>query len=59
VQNIMASRLLRSTHPHLPKDNEEINAHVKCLQAMLDAAIVVDPALDRNDEAWGHELEHR
>jgi hypothetical protein len=31
VQNIMASRLLRSTHPHLPKDNEEINAHVKCL----------------------------
>jgi hypothetical protein len=26
---------------------------------MLDAAIVVDPTLDRDDEAWGHEHDHR
>jgi hypothetical protein len=37
--------------PHLPKDNEEVNAHVKRLQAMLDTAIVVDPILDRDSEA--------
>jgi hypothetical protein len=23
--------IYRSTHPHLPKDNEEVNAHVKRL----------------------------
>jgi hypothetical protein len=44
--------------PHLPMDNEEVNSHVKCLQAMLDASTVVDPALDHDDEAWGHELDH-
>jgi hypothetical protein len=49
----------RSTHPHLPKDNEEVNAHMKHLQAMLDTTTVVDPALDRDDEARGHELDHR
>jgi hypothetical protein len=32
------------------KDNEEVNAHVKRLQAMLDAATMLDPALDRDDE---------
>jgi hypothetical protein len=37
--------------PHLPKDNEEVNTHVKHHQTMLDAAIVVDPALQREDEA--------
>jgi hypothetical protein len=26
---------------------------------MLDTATVVDMALDRDDEAWGHELDHR
>jgi hypothetical protein len=41
----------QSTHPHLPNDNEEVNTHVKRLQAMLDAATVVDPALNRDDEA--------
>jgi hypothetical protein len=45
--------------PHLPEDNKEVNAHVKRLQAMLDAATVVDPALDRDDEARGHELDHQ
>jgi hypothetical protein len=33
---------------HLPKDNEEVNAHVKHLQVMLDAATMVDPVLDRD-----------
>jgi thiamine phosphate synthase YjbQ (UPF0047 family) len=28
------------TH-HLPKDNEEVNTHVKCLQMMLDATIMM------------------
>jgi hypothetical protein len=41
----------RSTHPHLPNDNEEVNTHVKRLQAMLDAATVVDPTLNHDDEA--------
>jgi hypothetical protein len=45
--------------PHLPKDNEEVNAHVKRLQAMWDIATVVDPMLDREDEAQGHEHGHR
>jgi hypothetical protein len=51
--------LIDQLTPHLPKDNEEVNAHVKCLQAMLDAATVVDPALDRDDEARGQELDRR
>jgi hypothetical protein len=45
--------------PHLPKDNEEVNAHVKCLQAMLDAATVVDPVHDQEYEDWGHKDDHR
>jgi hypothetical protein len=44
---------------NLPKDNEEVNTHVKRLHVMLDATIVVDPILDRDDEAWGHEHDHR
>jgi hypothetical protein len=35
--------------PHLSKDNEEVNAYVKCLQVMLNAATVVDPLLDRDE----------
>jgi hypothetical protein len=45
--------------PHLPKDNEEVNVHVKRLQAMLNTATMVDPVLDRDGEARGHELDHR
>jgi hypothetical protein len=45
--------------PHLPKDNEEVNAYMKHLQVMLDATTVVDPALDCDDEALGHEFDHR
>jgi hypothetical protein len=60
AQNALASRMLiHQLALHLPKDNEEVNAHMKCLQAMLDAAIVVDPTLDHDDKAWGHELDHR
>jgi hypothetical protein len=51
--------LIDQLTPHLPKDNEEVNAHVKRFQAMLDAAAVVDPALVHDDEAWGHEPDHR
>jgi hypothetical protein len=49
----------RSTDPHLPKDNKEVNAHVKHLQAMLDVATVVDLTLDCDDEARGHDPDHR
>jgi hypothetical protein len=50
--------LIDQLTPHLPKDNEEVIAHVKRLQAMLDAPTVVDPVLDRHNEIWGHELDH-
>jgi hypothetical protein len=44
--------------PHLPKDNKEVNVHIKHLQAMLDVATVVDLDLDRDGEARGHDLDH-
>jgi hypothetical protein len=50
--------LIDQLTPHLAKDNEEVNAHVKHFQAMLDATTVVDPALDYDDEAQGHEPGH-
>jgi hypothetical protein len=60
TQNALASRMLiNQLTPHLPKDNEEVNEHMKRLQAMLDVATVVDLALDRDDEARGHEIDHR
>jgi hypothetical protein len=43
--------LIDELTPQLPKDNEEVNAHVKRLQEMLDVATMVNPALDRVDEA--------
>jgi hypothetical protein len=46
------------TTAHLPKDNEEVNTYIKCLQAMLDVAIVIDPVLDRDNGTRGHELDH-
>jgi hypothetical protein len=51
--------LINQITPHLPKDNEEVNAHVKCLQVMLDAATVADPFHDKEDEDRGHEDDHR
>jgi hypothetical protein len=60
AQNALASRMLiDQLTPHLLKDNKEVNADVKRLQAMLDTVTVVDLALDRDDEARGHELDHR
>jgi hypothetical protein len=50
---------------HLPKDNEEVNAHVKRLQAMLDVAIVADLVYDQEDIAivadpvYDHDDDHR
>jgi hypothetical protein len=59
AHNSLASRMLiDQLTPHLPKDNEEVNVHVKSLQAMLDAATVVDPVLDRDGEVRGHKLDH-
>jgi hypothetical protein len=48
----------QSANPHLPKDNQDVTAHVKHLQVMLDAATMVDPALNRDDEARGHDHDH-
>jgi hypothetical protein len=45
--------------PHLPKDKRDVKAHIKCLHTMLDAASMVDPALDRDDEPQGHEQHGR
>jgi hypothetical protein len=60
AQNPLASRMLiDQLTPHLPKDNEEFNAHMKRLQVILDVATVVDPALNCDDEAQGHELDHQ
>jgi hypothetical protein len=59
TQNALASRMLiDQLTPHLPKDNEEVNALVKHLQAMLDTATEVDPTLDRDGKAWVHEQDH-
>jgi hypothetical protein len=59
AQNALASRMfIDQLTPYPPKDNVEVNAHVKRLQAMLDAATMVDPTFDRGDEAQGHELDH-
>jgi hypothetical protein len=45
--------------PHFPKDNKEVNAHVKCLQVIPAAATVVDPVHDQESEDRGHEDDHR
>jgi hypothetical protein len=60
VQNAFAPRMLfNQLTPHLPKGNEEVNVDMEHLQAMLDAATVVDPTLNCDDDAQGHELDHR
>jgi hypothetical protein len=45
--------------PDLPNDNEEVNMHVKCLQAMLDTTTVADPVHDREDGDRGQEFGHQ
>jgi hypothetical protein len=60
AHNALASRMLvDQITPHLPKDNEEVNAHVKRLQAMLDVAMVADPVYDQEDRDRGHDDDHR
>jgi hypothetical protein len=51
--------LIDQLTPHLPKDNQEVTAHVTRLQAMLGAATVVDPVLNRDDKARGHDHDHQ
>jgi hypothetical protein len=56
----LASRMIiNQLTPHLPKDNEEVTAHVKRLQVMLDVATMVDPVLNPDDEAQGHAHNNR
>jgi hypothetical protein len=43
--------LIDQISPHVPKDIEAVNAHVKRLQAMLDAATFVDPVYNSEDRA--------
>jgi hypothetical protein len=60
AHNALASRMLvNQLTPHLPKDNEEVNAQVKCLQVMLDTATVVDLVLNRDDGVRGQAIDHR
>jgi hypothetical protein len=59
VQNALASRMfIDQLTPHLHKDNQEVAAHVKQLQAMLDTATVMDPTPNHYDEAKGHDHDH-
>jgi hypothetical protein len=41
--------LIDQLTPHMLKDNEEVNAHRKRIQVMLDATTMVDPTLDHDD----------
>jgi hypothetical protein len=50
--------LIDQITPHLPKDNEEVNAHVKRLQVMLDATTVVEPTHNQGDRDHGHDDHH-
>jgi hypothetical protein len=60
VHNTLATRMLiDQLTPHLPKDNEEVSAHMKRLQAMQDATTVVDLAFNCDDKAQVHEHDHR
>jgi hypothetical protein len=51
--------LIDQITPHFPKDNKEVNMHVKQLQEMLDAAMVTDPVHNQEDLDWGHDGDHR
>jgi hypothetical protein len=43
----------------LPKDSEEVNAQVKHLHAMLNAAIMTDPTLGQGDRRRDQDPDHR
>jgi hypothetical protein len=60
AHNALASRMLiDQLTPHQPKDNEEVNTHVKRLQVMLDTTSVANPVHDWEDGDRGHEDDHR
>jgi hypothetical protein len=44
--------------PLRPKDNKEVNAQVKHLQAMIDTAILVHSTLDCGERGWGRDADH-
>jgi hypothetical protein len=56
---LASSMLIDQLMPHLPKDFEDVNTHVKRLLVMLDAATVADSVYSREDGNWGHEDDHR
>jgi hypothetical protein len=59
AHNALASRMLvNQITPHLPKDNKDVNAHVKRLQAMLDATMVADLVYDQDDKDRSHDGDH-
>jgi hypothetical protein len=60
THNALGSRILiDQITPHLSKENEEVNAHVKDLQPMLDTVTVADPVHDQEDKDRGHKDDHR
>jgi hypothetical protein len=51
THNALAARvIINQPTPLPPKDNEEVNAQVKRLHAMLDATTMTDPILDNGDK---------
>jgi hypothetical protein len=60
AHNALASRvIIDQLTPLLPKDSKEINAQVKLLHAMLDAATMTDLTHHRRDRRWGEDPDHR
>jgi hypothetical protein len=60
THNALASRVIvDQLTPLLPMESEEISLQVKWLHAMLDAAIMMDPALNRGGGRRGQDLNHR
>jgi hypothetical protein len=60
VHNALASRMIiDQLTPLLHKDSEEVNTQVKRLEAMMNAATMVDLTLDRGDGGWDQDPNHR
>jgi hypothetical protein len=59
AHNALASRVvIDQLTPLLPNDNEEVNAQIKHLHGMLDAATMTDPTLDHGDRRRGQDPDH-
>jgi hypothetical protein len=50
---------VQPNHPHPPKDNKEVNTHVKWLQSMLDAVMLVNLVYDQEDGDRGQGGDHQ